>query len=231
MDENNFSSRRRGSSAVVGTASSTTNSPLPNSGHSHQRRSSTDTTENNDDPTSNLDADRETGSATGSSDFELDDMLSDEGLEDDEETGLTSAERTNRRRRKRRNARLDQRVASSDVHITEEEDKLATQSVIRQSLVNVTLILLWYAPVVYPRCLRSMLTWTQVSILRVDLSGKWLDVRFSGLGCMLSSHYSITNGCSRNLRSRTRRHRTKSSSRSLCSQLACTWLYSSPSRP
>jgi solute carrier family 35, member C2 len=94
------------------------------------------------DTSTTLDNDRDTESAAGSSDFELDDMLSDEGLEDDEETGLTGTERGKRRRRKRKNAQLDQRVVGG-ISYTEEEDKLAAQTVIRASLINASLIALW----------------------------------------------------------------------------------------
>lgn len=69
----------------------------------------------------------------------------DEGLQDDEETGLTAGERKKRTRRKRRNTLMDQRVVpTGDVNITAAERKEADQSVIKRSLINGGLILLWY---------------------------------------------------------------------------------------
>lgn len=79
---------------------------------------------------------------SGSSDFELGHIDDDSGLDDDEETGLTGRERQKRRRRKRRNTRLDERVAGG-IKITKEEEQEATRDVIRNSAINVVLILLW----------------------------------------------------------------------------------------
>ncbi|KAK7513167.1 triose-phosphate transporter family-domain-containing protein [Phyllosticta citriasiana] len=73
----------------------------------------------------------------------LDDDDDDDGLTDDEETGLTSKDRRKRRRRKRRNTRLDERIAS-DVTISKEEEKIATATFVKASLINITLIALWY---------------------------------------------------------------------------------------
>lgn len=77
-----------------------------------------------------------------SEDMELDD-LSDDGLQDDEETGLTGKDKDKRKRRRRRNTLMDQRVAA-DVKITEEERKEADQFVLRNLLLNGSLIGLWY---------------------------------------------------------------------------------------
>jgi solute carrier family 35, member C2 len=77
-----------------------------------------------------------------SEDVELDD-LSEDGLQDDEETGLTGKDRGKRKRRKRRNTLLDQRVAG-EVNITAEEKKEANQHVMKNMLINVSLIGLWY---------------------------------------------------------------------------------------
>lgn len=78
---------------------------------------------------------------TGSSDLELDEMHSDDALEDDEETGLTGVDRKARSNRKRRNTRLDERIAGEG--ISKEEKDIATQSLIRTSLINALLIGLW----------------------------------------------------------------------------------------
>lgn len=78
-----------------------------------------------------------------SDDVELNDMSEDDDLQDDEETGLTGKEKTRRKRKRRRNTLLDQRVVG-DVQITAEEKKEADQNVIKKSLINGLLILLWY---------------------------------------------------------------------------------------
>ncbi|TKA78889.1 hypothetical protein B0A49_01654 [Cryomyces minteri] len=75
--------------------------------------------------------------------MEMDNLHSDEELVDDEETGLTGRDRRKRRRRKRRNTRLDERILGN-VEITKGEEKLATQTLLRTSLINCLLIGLWY---------------------------------------------------------------------------------------
>jgi len=77
-----------------------------------------------------------------SDDLEMEDM-SDDGLQDDEETGLTGKDKNRRRRRRRRNTLLDQRI-SGEIQITAEEKRLADQNVIKKGLINGLLILLWY---------------------------------------------------------------------------------------
>lgn len=78
-----------------------------------------------------------------SSDLELDDLEDEEGLEDDEETGLARHDRRKRRRRKRRNTLLDQRVVP-DGKLTKEEERLVQGSMRRNMLINALLIALWY---------------------------------------------------------------------------------------
>lgn len=70
------------------------------------------------------------------------DSLSDEDLHDDEETGLTGKDKRRKRQKKRRNTLLDQRIVRES--ITAEEKREAEKSVIRKSVVNLTLIGLWY---------------------------------------------------------------------------------------
>jgi solute carrier family 35 protein C2 len=77
-----------------------------------------------------------------SEDVELDE-LSDDGLQDDEETGLTGKDKGKRKRKRRRNTLLDQRIAA-DVAITAEEKREADQNVVKKSLINGLLIGLWY---------------------------------------------------------------------------------------
>jgi solute carrier family 35 protein C2 len=73
----------------------------------------------------------------------MEDLTEDEGLQDDEETGLTGNDKERRRGRRRRNTLLDQRIAS-EVKITPEEKKEADQHVVKKILINGLLIGLWY---------------------------------------------------------------------------------------
>ncbi len=65
-----------------------------------------------------------------SEDVELD-ALSDDGLEIDEETGLTGKDKGKRKRRRRRNTLMDQRIAAAD-RVTAEEKKEADQNVLKR---------------------------------------------------------------------------------------------------
>lgn len=71
------------------------------------------------------------------------DYSEEDGLQDDEETGLTGKDRSRRKRRRRKNTLLDQRIAA-DVKITAEEKKEADQNVLKNSIINGLLILSWY---------------------------------------------------------------------------------------
>lgn len=81
-------------------------------------------------------------SKSTSEDLEMDN-LTDDGLQDDEETGLTGKDRGRRNSKRRRNTLLDQRIAG-DVKITAEEKKEADQNVLKNSVINGILIGLWY---------------------------------------------------------------------------------------
>ncbi|KAI0161120.1 TPT-domain-containing protein [Hypoxylon sp. FL1284] len=70
------------------------------------------------------------------------DSLSEEDLHDDEETGLTKKDRRRKRAKRRRNTRLDQRIAREK--ITDEERKEADQNVFKKLAINAVLIGLWY---------------------------------------------------------------------------------------
>lgn len=70
-------------------------------------------------------------------------MSDEEGLQDDEETGLTGKDKQRQKRRRRRNTLLDQRIAS-DSRVTAEEKKEADKGVVKSILINVSLIGLWY---------------------------------------------------------------------------------------
>lgn len=85
----------------------------------------------------------ESSSMTGSEDFEMDDINSGHDFEDDEETGLTSNQRYQRTRRKRRNTQMDERIAP-DVDMKKEEERLTNRTVWTTILINTVLIALWY---------------------------------------------------------------------------------------
>ncbi|KAI9892089.1 MAG: Triose-phosphate Transporter [Vezdaea aestivalis] len=85
----------------------------------------------------------ENDAVSTSDDVEMDELSDDSEILDDEETGLTEIERKQRQRRKRRKMRLDGRVAK-EVKTTSQERREADQNVIRNSIVNVVLIGLWY---------------------------------------------------------------------------------------
>ncbi|OCK78262.1 TPT-domain-containing protein [Lepidopterella palustris CBS 459.81] len=131
--------RRRSTSLAGATITNTQGSGKAS--RKHRRTQSAHILE--EDKSSSDDDNSDSSNKTESTDLELDDMNSDEGLEDDEETGLTGRDRQRRRRRKRRHTRLDERVIG-DVKITKEEEKLATQSMMRSLLINALLIGLWY---------------------------------------------------------------------------------------
>ncbi|KAF3062014.1 putative transporter C22E12.01 [Daldinia childiae] len=76
------------------------------------------------------------------SDSKEDDSLSEEDLHDDEETGLTKKDKRRKQAKRRRNTRLDQRIARDK--ITDEERKEADQDVFKKLVVNGVLIGLWY---------------------------------------------------------------------------------------
>lgn len=108
-----------------------------------------------------------------SEDVELNE-LSEDGLQDDEETGLTGEGKDRRKRRRRRNTLMDQRVAG-DIKITAEERKEADQFVLKNLFLNGVLIGLWYL--------------FSLSISIVCLSSP-STLNFAYSNC------SITNGCS-----------------------------------
>lgn len=134
---------RRRSSSLAGASIPTTKPP-----RKHKKRPSDHIAEEGEESSS--DAERsDSESRSDSTDYELDDMSGD-GLEDDEETGLTKGDRRRRRRRKRRNTLLDQRVVPTNTY-TKEEKKLADQTLVKSMLINAVLIGLWYDCSRYPK--------------------------------------------------------------------------------
>ncbi|KAF2088637.1 TPT-domain-containing protein [Saccharata proteae CBS 121410] len=134
-------SRRRSTSSSFGGVG---RSNSLKSARSHRRAKSEHIPEAPEDK-NEFNDDRDSSYSSDSSDLEMDRMHDDDGIEDDEETGLTGKDRRRRRKRKRRHTRLDERIASDSMPtITKEEEKIATASFIQASLVNVLLIGLWY---------------------------------------------------------------------------------------
>lgn len=131
------------------------------------------------------------------------DSFSDEDLHDDEETGLTKKDKRRKKHKKRNNRRLDQRIAPGG-GVTAEEKKEADQNVIRRSMVNIVLILLWY--------LFSL----SISLVSNNIP---LPDRQRHLELTIDSP-STTNGCST---------RTTSTFLSPCLRLHATCSYNSPS--
>jgi hypothetical protein len=129
---------RRRSSSLAGAPGTSNKDP-----QKHRRHRSGQILEEGEDASTSDDEHSDSSGRTDSTDLELDDMRSNDGLEDDEETGLTGSDRRRRRRRKRRNTRLDQRIVE-DVRFTKDEEKMANQTLIHSMLINTLLIGLWY---------------------------------------------------------------------------------------
>jgi solute carrier family 35 protein C2 len=130
-------STRRRSSSITGAAAAATSKKE----RKHRRRRDDHIAEEGEDSSGNA---SDSGSRSDSTDFELDDMSAD-GLEDDEETGLTKKVRRKNAKRKRRNTLLDNRIVpdAGGLNFTKEEKALADQSLYRDMLINVVLICLW----------------------------------------------------------------------------------------
>jgi solute carrier family 35 protein C2 len=133
-------STRRRSSSITGAAAAAATSSKERK-HGSKRRRDDHIAEEGEDSQGQGASD--SGSRSDSTDFELDDMSAD-GLDDDEETGLTKKVRRKNARRKRRNTLLDNRIVpDSGLAFTKEEKALADQSLYRDMLINVGLICLW----------------------------------------------------------------------------------------
>ncbi|MCJ1395982.1 Triose-phosphate Transporter [Xylographa bjoerkii] len=82
-------------------------------------------------------------SRSTSQDDKAERLSEEEGLTDDEETGLTTVDKGKRRRRKRRHTLLDERIAG-DAGTSKQERKLADFNVLKNSAINALLISSWY---------------------------------------------------------------------------------------
>jgi solute carrier family 35 protein C2 len=86
--------------------------------------------------------DWEETAANTNEDIELGSMSDSDTITDDEETGLTKQDKMKRKRERKRNTQMDQRVVRSPA-ITAQERKDADQSVLKRMLANGLLISLW----------------------------------------------------------------------------------------
>jgi solute carrier family 35 protein C2 len=77
-----------------------------------------------------------------SEDHEMDRMSEDDGINDDEETGLTEQDTRKRRRKRKRDTRMDQRIVGQSA-ATAAEKKEANQAVLKEMFINSLLIALW----------------------------------------------------------------------------------------
>ncbi|EUC42590.1 hypothetical protein COCMIDRAFT_103148 [Bipolaris oryzae ATCC 44560] len=134
MTDDHAAARRRSSSLAGASLPTRTDSKK------HRRRPSDHIAEEGPESSG---ADRSDSDSQSDSDEHDSDDMSADGLEDDEETGLTKRDRRRRRRRKRRNTLLDQRIAPDDTY-TKEEKKIADQNLLKSMLINGVLIGLWY---------------------------------------------------------------------------------------
>ncbi|KAJ8071696.1 hypothetical protein OCU04_002013 [Sclerotinia nivalis] len=82
-------------------------------------------------------------SRSTSDDMELNNFSEEGDLQDDEETGLTAKSKAKRKKRKIRHQSMDHRIAG-DIKVTTDEKKEADWNVVRKSLMNGSLIGLWY---------------------------------------------------------------------------------------
>ncbi|KAK7423316.1 hypothetical protein QQX98_001107 [Neonectria punicea] len=73
-----------------------------------------------------------------------DESYTDEDLQDDEETGLTTKGKHRKQKKRRRHTQLDQRIAREKNNLSAEERKEADKDVVKRLVVNGVLILLWY---------------------------------------------------------------------------------------
>lgn len=83
-------------------------------------------------------------SRTASDDVELKDMSSDLDFTEDEEAGLAKKDLGRRKRRRRRNTLLKERIIGVP-SVSKQNNDSADRSVIRASLINALLIASWYA--------------------------------------------------------------------------------------
>ena len=74
---------------------------------------------------------------------ELTRLPGEDGLTDDEETGLTKSSKEHRKRRRRKATRLDERIVGT-VNTSKQGRKVADWNVLKAMVINVILIASWY---------------------------------------------------------------------------------------
>lgn len=82
-------------------------------------------------------------SVSPNEEVELEEIGEEDGLSDDEETGLTKTDKRKRRKRRRRDTDLAARVGGSGM-TAKQEQKIADKAVLRSLFVNIALIGSWY---------------------------------------------------------------------------------------
>lgn len=135
MDAINPKSHRRRRS----TLSAGLNTSLPPNGRGSRPRSTSIMANGDSSPKI---AEEQQGLLDAKADPRVDDILTDEDLHDDEETGLTKSDKKRKRSRRRRNTRLDQRIVRDK--LTDDERRQANQTIARRLAINAVLIGLWY---------------------------------------------------------------------------------------
>ena len=76
-------------------------------------------------------------------DMEMEELGDEEGLSDDEETGLTKIDKRKRKKRRRTTIGLDARIGGSTM-TAKQEQKIADKAVLRSLIINIILIGSWY---------------------------------------------------------------------------------------
>ena len=107
----------------------------------HRRRPSHKKIEDEDETYGSEDG-HTSGSVSPYGEAELDNQPSDDGITDDEETGLTNEHKDERRRRRQKRVAVDARIAGNS-KVMKTERTLADRSVLKASLINALLIGLW----------------------------------------------------------------------------------------
>lgn len=83
-------------------------------------------------------------SRTTSEDFELDRLTAEDPFSDDAEAGMTKQDRKNRKRRRRKAARMDERFAG-DAKASKTSNHFSYSAIYTAWLVNALLVASWYA--------------------------------------------------------------------------------------
>ena len=94
-------------------------------------------------PNGTKDHESDFSSTSRGDDMEMEELDDEEGLSDDEETGLTKIDKRKRKRRRRTTTGLDVRIGGSTM-TAKQEQKIADKAVLRSLIINIILIGSWY---------------------------------------------------------------------------------------